>query len=188
MNLPNKLTVLRMALVPVFLLFLLTASTPSGYFAAALIFAGAAFTDMLDGRIARSRGLITNFGKLMDPLADKVLVTAAMIAFVELGMAPSWVVVAVIAREFLVTSLRLVAAGENVVIAADIWGKVKTVLQMIWIIAALTLRASAHLLPPVVYSALDVAVIALMYLTLVMTVFSGANYIVKNSSFIGQLK
>lgn len=190
MNLPNKLTVLRVALVPVFLFFLLSGGIYANYLLAALVFALAALTDALDGHIARSRGLITTFGKFMDPLADKILVASAMIAFVELGMAPSWVVVAIIAREFLVTSLRLVAASENIVIAADIWGKLKTVSQMVWILAALLLRGitCTTCVPLDTFNAAAFAVDVLMYLTLALTVASGINYIVKNRACIREMK
>ena len=129
MNLPNKLTVMRMALIPVFLVFMLVESIPHRYLIAAVIFAAASFTDYLDGHIARRDGLVTNFGKLMDPLADKLLVFSALVCFIELEMSSALIVFIILAREFLVTSVRLIAAEQGTVIAADIWGKMKTVSQ-----------------------------------------------------------
>ena len=174
MNLPNQLTVLRIALVPVFVLLLLL-----GYPGWALLcFAVAALTDALDGYIARSRNLITTFGKLMDPLADKILVMAAMLCLIELKLAPSFVVILILAREFLVTSLRLIAVGEGVVIAADNFGKAKTVAQMLWILAAL----SALWLdgPALLRMAADL----LMWLSLLLTLLSGGNYVIKNRKLL----
>ncbi|MEG1774803.1 MAG: CDP-diacylglycerol--glycerol-3-phosphate 3-phosphatidyltransferase, partial [Oscillospiraceae bacterium] len=134
MNLPNKLTMLRMALIPVFLVLMYAADLPGNYLLAATLFAGASFTDYLDGHIARRDGLVTNFGKLMDPLADKLLVFSALICFIGIGRASSIAVFVILARELLVTSLRLIAAEQGVVIAADRLGKLKTVFQMIWVL------------------------------------------------------
>ncbi|MEG1994555.1 MAG: CDP-diacylglycerol--glycerol-3-phosphate 3-phosphatidyltransferase, partial [Oscillospiraceae bacterium] len=133
MNLPNKLTVLRICLIPLFLFFLYCNFIPHNFLIALVVFGAASFTDMLDGKIARKHNLVTDFGKFMDPLADKLLVISAMIAFVGLNLASSIVVIIILAREFLVTSLRLVAANSGVVIAADKWGKYKTVSQMMWV-------------------------------------------------------
>ena len=119
MNLPNKLTMLRIMLVPIFVLFMSIGATPLNLFLALVVFVIASLTDLLDGKIARKYGLVTNFGKLMDPLADKVLVMSAMLCFVSAGLAPAWIVIVILTREFLVTSLRLIAAGEGTVIAAD---------------------------------------------------------------------
>ena len=119
MNLPNKLTMLRIILIPVFLVLVLVESIPMHYLWALLVYLIACFTDTLDGHIARSRGLVTDFGKLMDPLADKLLVMSALVAFIPVADVPVWVVVVILAREFMVTSLRLIAAGKGVVIAAD---------------------------------------------------------------------
>jgi CDP-diacylglycerol--glycerol-3-phosphate 3-phosphatidyltransferase len=174
MNLPNQLTVLRIALVPVFVALLLFGHP--GW--ALLCFAVAALTDALDGYIARSRNLITTFGKLMDPLADKILVMAAMLCLVELKLAPSYVVILILAREFLVTSLRLIAVGEGVVIAADIYGKAKTVVQILWILAAL---AALWLDGPVF---LRMTADLLMWLSLLLTLLSGGNYVIKNRKLL----
>jgi len=150
MNLPNKLTVLRMALVPVFLVFFYLGQGELGplshgaalacAIAALLVFAGASFTDMLDGQIARKYGLVTNFGKLMDPLADKVLTTAAFVCFVDTSVMAAWMLIVILAREFAITSLRAIAASEGVVLAAGSLGKLKTVLQMAAILLLLLMR------------------------------------------------
>lgn len=143
MNLANKLTLMRIFLVPVFLLFIATKDIPYGSFIATFIFILAALTDKLDGYIARSRNQITNFGKLMDPLADKLLVTAALISLVELHVVPGWAAVVIIAREFAVSGLRSIAAAQGRVIAASWWGKIKTVIQIIAIILLL-LKVNIH--------------------------------------------
>lgn len=126
MNLPNKLTVARVCMVPLFMVALML-NTEVSRVVATVIFALASFTDMLDGKIARKYNLITNFGKLMDPLADKILTAAAMVCLVELGDLAAWIVVIILFREYAITGLRSVAASENIVVAANIWGKVKTV-------------------------------------------------------------
>lgn len=137
MNLANKLTVIRIFLVPIFLIFIAVQGIPYGTFIATFIFILASLTDKLDGYIARSRNQITNFGKFMDPLADKLLVTSALISLVELQMVPSWVAIVIIAREFAVSGLRTIAASEGKVIAASWWGKIKTVIQIIAIVLLL---------------------------------------------------
>ena len=137
MNLANKLTVIRIFLVPMFLIFIAVQGIPYGTFIATFIFILASLTDKLDGYIARSRNQITNFGKFMDPLADKLLVTSALISLVELQMVPSWAAIVIIAREFAVSGLRTIAASEGKVIAASWWGKIKTVIQIIAIVLLL---------------------------------------------------
>ncbi|MDO5516219.1 MAG: CDP-diacylglycerol--glycerol-3-phosphate 3-phosphatidyltransferase [Clostridium sp.] len=137
MNLANKLTLMRIILVPVFLIFIATKHIPYGSTIATVIFILASITDKLDGYIARSRNQITNFGKFMDPLADKLLVTAALISLVELQVVPAWATVIIIAREFAVSGLRSIAAAQGRVIAASWWGKIKTVIQIIAIILLL---------------------------------------------------
>lgn len=182
MNLPNKLTVLRMVLIPFFVLAMMWDALPYHYFLGLLLFVIASLTDMLDGKIARKYNLITDFGKFMDPLADKLLVTAAMVLFVELRAAAGWVVVLILAREFLVTSLRTLAAGKGVVIAADKWGKFKTVSQMLWIILGILLLACSqdlHLEGPL----MDIGGLLFTLLTLIvvaLTLFSGWNYMWHN--------
>lgn len=141
MNTPNKLTVLRMILVPFFVASLLAGdSLPHHNLIALVIFAAASYTDHLDGKIARSRNLVTTFGKFMDPLADKIMVISALVCFVSQGLANVWLVLLIIFREFMVTSVRLVAADTGVVVAANNWGKAKTVSQIVAILAILFLQ------------------------------------------------
>lgn len=182
MNLPNRLTVLRVILVPVFVLFLLGSNIPYHFLFALIIFCVAAITDALDGQIARKRGLITTFGKFLDPLADKVLVLSAMICFIALGFANAVVVIIVITREFMVTSLRLLAAADGTVIAASLTGKVKTAVQMVSIIAILLMGALSQF----VGEPFDIFLVGnvLMWLTAIVTVLSGVDYLIKNKSAI----
>ena len=137
MNIPNKLTILRVILVPVFMAFMLAIPENTAYVTVSLvIFIIASLTDTFDGYIARKNNLVTNFGKLMDPLADKVLTTAAYLGLLSMGRASSWAVMLILTREFMVSGIRLVAAGNGTVIAASVWGKAKTIFQMVSIIAA----------------------------------------------------
>lgn len=172
MNLPNKLTVLRVIMIPVFLVFLLTdcAGGASKYIAAA-VFVLASLTDMLDGKIARKYNLVTNFGKFMDPLADKLLVCSALIAFVELGYLPAWIVIIIISREFIISGFRLIAADKGVVIAANYWGKFKTTFQMIMTIL---------LILQLDYPYADTVEWIFVYIALALTVISLVDYIYKN--------
>jgi CDP-diacylglycerol---glycerol-3-phosphate 3-phosphatidyltransferase len=163
LNLPNVLTLLRILAVPVIVVALL-GETPNGDALAAGVFALAALTDGLDGYIARSRGSVTTFGKLMDPLADKLLIVAALISLVSLGRVAAWVAMVIIARELAVTGLRAVAAERGVVIAASWMGKLKTILQ----VAAVFALIAAHPAP--------LAVNVLVYAAVAMTVISGADY------------
>jgi len=186
MNLPNKLTLLRIFLVPVFLVFLLCDSIPLYGFWALVVFLIASVTDALDGHIARSRNLITDFGKFLDPVADKVLVFAALIAFVEMGLAPSVAVVIMAAREFLVSSLRMVAASSGTVLAAGKSGKVKTAFTMVSIAAVLLMLALMDLgvlaadFPLVTVSG------APIWICGALTVFSGGEYLWKNRGQFSQ--
>ena len=169
MNLPNKLTLLRIILVPVFVVLYM-----KEYFWIALaVFLIASLTDMLDGKIARKRNLVTNFGKIMDPLADKILVYSAFCLFVAGGVMPAWMLIVILFREFLVAGIRTVAAGDGKVIAAGMSGKIKTVLQMIAV--CLMIISGLHHI---------VRIISLVFLwaSLVMTVYSGAEYTIKNVS------
>ena len=131
MNLPNKLTMFRVILIPFFIVFLLASLTPYDKWIALAIFIIASLTDLLDGKIARKYNLVTNFGKFMDPLADKLLVCSALICLIELDKIPSWMVIVIIAREFIISGFRLVASDNGVVIAASYWGKFKTTFQMV---------------------------------------------------------
>ncbi|MBE6853440.1 MAG: CDP-diacylglycerol--glycerol-3-phosphate 3-phosphatidyltransferase [Ruminococcus sp.] len=137
MNLPNKLTILRVILVPFFILFFYLESVPCNYIIAFVLFAAASVTDALDGHIARKNNLITTFGKFLDPLADKVLVVSALCCFTEKGLMSAIPLIIIIAREFMVSGLRLVTANEGVVVAAGIWGKLKTAFTMVAIVAIL---------------------------------------------------
>ena len=167
MNLPNKLTVLRMIMVPFFVLFMLTdLGGGANKWITLAIFVVASLTDLLDGKIARARNLVTNFGKFMDPLADKMLVCSAMICFIPLGKLTAWYVIIVIAREFIISGFRLVASDNQVVIAASYWGKFKTVM-IILLIADLG-------------GIFDTIGIVLIWVSLVLTVVSLVDYVAKN--------
>jgi CDP-diacylglycerol---glycerol-3-phosphate 3-phosphatidyltransferase len=163
LNLPNALTLLRIVAVPVVVVALLE-ETPNGDTLAAAVFALAAFTDGLDGYIARSRGSITTFGKLFDPLADKLLITAALVSLVSLGRLAAWVAMVIIAREFAVTGLRGVAAEQGVVIQASWLGKLKTILQIAAVFALIAVDPA------------PLAVDLLVYAAVAVTVISGADY------------
>lgn len=180
MNLPNKLTLLRVILVPFFLLFLLVNGIPFHGLWALIVFAVASITDALDGHIARSRGLITDFGKFLDPVADKVLVFAALISFISLGLASPVAVVIMMAREFLVSSMRMVAASKGKVIAAGKSGKVKTAVTMVSIVAILLLLAVADF--GVMPGAFPMALVSniLIWICGVLTIYSGVEYLVQN--------
>lgn len=169
MNLPNKLTILRIFMIPVFM-FLLLIKTPTYQFLAGIVFIVASLTDTLDGYIARRDNLVTNFGKFMDPLADKLLVMSAFLCFIELDILPAWFVMIILARELAITGIRTLAAKQGVVIAASKWGKIKTISQMAAIILVLFNNLSLSF-------PLDQI---LLYIALGMTILSGADYIMKN--------
>ena len=175
MNLPNKLTILRVILIPVFLVFLLADITPYDKWIALAIFIIASLTDLLDGKIARKYNLVTNFGKFMDPLADKLLVCSAMIALVGMDRIPSWIVIMIIAREFVISGFRLVASDNGVVIAASYWGKFKTTFQMIMVILMIADIPQLQLLTTIV-----------MYIALVLTIVSLIDYLKKNWHVMGK--
>ena len=183
MNTANKLTLFRVILVPFFIAALMIPFIPCGYTAALVIFALASITDMLDGKIARKYNMITDFGKFLDPLADKVLVAAALICFVELGWAPAWAVWLIMAREFMVSGIRLVAAGskEKVVIAANIWGKLKTASTMVAICVILIMNILMHDFTVLTGTGAETAVAVitdvLIYICTFLTVLSGIIYL-----------
>lgn len=181
MNTPNRLTLLRIVLIPIFVVFALLRAQWAQY-VALLIYILACITDMLDGRIARARNLVTNFGKFADPIADKLLVMAALVVLVASGRMPAWVCIVMLAREFIISGLRLVAAGNGRVIAAGKLGKLKTVFQMSATIALM-------LLVPVTGRALlgrfgVVLANVLMYIATFLTIVSGAEYILNNRDCI----
>ena len=162
MNLPNKLTILRVLMIPFFVFCMLVDFGYPGRIAALVLFCAASFTDFLDGFIARKYHLVTNFGKFMDPLADKLLVCSALICFVGKGELAAWIVIIIMAREFIISGFRLVASDNGVVIAANMWGKLKTVSQMIMIILIiLDLEALCVLKNIFIYLALALTVISL---------------------------
>ena len=174
MNLANKITIFRILLIPLFLLFMLVPFPGNNVFAV-ILFLLAAFTDSLDGHIARKRNEITNFGKFIDPLADKLLVTSALVCLVGSGKVPAVVAIIIISRELVITGFRLLAVNEGKVIAASWWGKVKTVTQ-IMAITALILDNF-----PFRYIGIPMDQI-LLYASVVFTIFSGVDYIYKNRS------
>lgn len=196
MNLANKLTMIRIFLVPLFLIFIGVENIPYGTFIATFIFIVASLTDQLDGYIARSRNQVTNFGKFMDPLADKLLVTAALISLVEVQVIPAWAAVVIIAREFAVSGLRTIAASEGKVIAASMWGKVKTVTQIVAIISLLiqvNVGSSKYLISLVennniIKEILNYAPKIFLLLAVIMTLISGYDYFKKNINIINSNK
>ena len=188
MNTPNKLTILRILLVPVFVGVLLWEDCPHRFLIAGLVFGAAALTDMFDGQIARKRNIVTDFGKFMDPIADKLLVCAAYAVFIELGMCSAWVIILILAREFAVTSLRLVAVGGGKVIAANLWGKVKTVSQIVAVIAVMLIQELCYLNWMPVWFPVDLLQQLLIWFSVVLTVISGVVYLLQNKKFIDVAK
>ena len=175
MNTPNKLTVARMILVPFFVVFILTGwGGESNRYICLAIFVAASITDWLDGYLARKNNLVTNFGKFMDPLADKLLVCSSLICMIELDRLPAWIVIIIIAREFIISGFRLIAAENGVVIAANYWGKFKTVSQMIMIILLILDFGG-------IFKTLETIFI---WLSLALTVISLITYIVQNKKVI----
>ena len=183
MNLPNKLTILRTILIPFFLVALLWEAVPYGNWVALAIFAAASITDMLDGKIARKYNLVTNFGKFMDPLADKLLVSSAMIAFVELERIPCWIVIVIIAREFIISGFRLVAADNGIVIAAGIWGKIKTAEQMVMLCILIADFGSVF---PAATTVIYVIEEILIYAALILTIVSLVDYLLHNKGVLAE--
>ena len=183
MNLPNKLTLLRMGMVPFFVFFLLAEFVPHRDLFALLLFCAASYTDHLDGKIARRDQLITNFGKLMDPLADKILVVSALICLVKLDLAFTVCVLLIMIREFAVTSIRLLAVEQGRVIAANNWGKAKTVSQMVAIIAILLMQYIGTFVPAAL-PGMTLAGQVLIVIATFFTVVSGVIYIKDNRDVI----
>lgn len=183
MNLPNKLTMFRVVLIPFFVFFVLAPYFEGyGNYIATGIFIVASLTDLFDGKIARKYNLVTNFGKFMDPLADKLLVCSAMICLIEMDKLASWIVIVIIAREFIISGFRLIASDNGVVIAASYWGKFKTTFQMLMVIVLLldiTLSDVAWL---------HILGIVLTYIALVLTVVSLVDYVAKNKDVLKDQK
>ncbi len=196
MNLPNKLTIGRIVLVPFFLAAVLI-EFPFHHAAALILFIVASITDLFDGKIARQKNLVTDFGKFADPLADKILVLAALLCFVQNGLCDCIAVIIVLFREFAVTSIRLMAASNGKVVAANIWGKVKTVTQMIAIITILVMQSVLDLnniIP--IFSADIISVLSmvftvfgeiLIWISTIFAIISGIIYILQNKHFISDM-
>ena len=175
MNLPNKLTVLRVIMVPFFVFFMLAdVGGAANKWIALVIFVVASLTDMLDGKIARKYNLVTNFGKFMDPLADKLLVCSALICLVEMDRLAAWMVIVIIAREFIISGFRLIASDNGVVIAASYWGKFKTTFQMIMIILLILDLGGS-------FTVIETAV---TWIALILTVVSLLDYLWKNRGIL----
>ena len=198
MNLPNKLTIFRVILIVPFVLLLLGGYHEWGWFTALFggimeyvdyialgIFIIASLTDLIDGKIARKYNLVTNFGKFMDPLADKLLVCSAMICLVEMGRIPAWIVIIIIAREFIISGFRLVASDKGVVIAANYWGKFKTTFQMIMVCLMI---ANNEVLPSAIRSGYRILTDIIMWIALALTVISLIDYVWKNRSVMSDAK
>lgn len=178
MNLPNKLTCLRMVMIIPFVICMLAGRAEGPWMVVSLLlFVAASFTDMLDGKIARSRNLITDFGKFMDPLADKLLVCSALICLVDLQRIPTWVVIVIIAREFIISGFRLIASDNGIVIQANMWGKCKTVSQMITIVMLIINFQTGFL---------HVLQTVLIYVSAALTVISLVTYIAQNREVLGK--
>ena len=176
MNLPNKLTTLRVILIPFFVFFMLAQNmTGINNYIAVAIFIVASLTDLLDGKIARKYNLVTNFGKFMDPLADKLLVCSAMICLIQTGQLAAWIVVIIIAREFIISGFRLIASDNGVVIAASYWGKFKTTFQMLMVIV---------LILNIQMPFFQILGVILTYVALILTVVALIDYIVKNKDVL----
>lgn len=179
MNLPNKLTVLRVILIPFFVVSMMIENGANQTFryAAAAIFIIASLTDMLDGKIARKYNLVTNFGKFMDPLADKLLVCSALICLIQLGQLPAWMVIIIVSREFIISGFRLVAAEQGIVIAASYWGKFKTTFQMIAVVLMI-----------LNFEALSAVTLICTWAALILTIISLVDYIAKNHKVLTEGK
>ncbi len=179
MNLPNKLTLFRIILIPFFVFFLFTGCAgEAGKYIALGIFAVASLTDLFDGKIARKYNLVTNFGKFMDPIADKLLVSSALISFVGLNRLQAWIVIILIAREFIISGFRLVASDSGIVLAASWWGKFKTAFQMIMCIL---------LIINIQNNVFTVINNVFIYISLALSVISLADYLIKNRKVISDM-
>lgn len=193
MNTPNKLTVLRMILVPFFLVAM-TVAFPHNYLVALIIFAAASITDYFDGMLARKHNLVTNFGKFLDPLADKMLTTSALLGFIALGNrvpGAMWVAFITLLREFLVSGIRLAAVSDGgKVVAANMWGKAKTVSQMLSIIFILFTQwlRSLGTLSEALIKNLELGGAALLWISAILTVISGIIYLIQNAQYVNTAK
>lgn len=190
LNVPNKLTIIRILLTPIFLGVILWESLPHRFLIACIVFSLGSITDAVDGHLARKNNQITNFGKFLDPIADKILTTSALLAFMSMGLCNIWIVMLVLVREFAIASVRMIAASNGVVIPANIWGKIKTVTQMVFTILIMLLgevyfiieKTNAELFRKLP----DLALISngLLWVTAIFTVLSGAVYLVDSRKII----
>lgn len=171
MNIANKVTVLRLLLIPIFLVLYYIYGT--AYNIAAIVFVIASLTDALDGHLARSRNLVTTFGKFVDPLVDKLLTMAAFVVLVEASIIPAWAVIIIIARELIITGFRTLAADKGITIASSKWGKLKTTSQMIALVLLLLNN-----------STLNIAGVYVFYIAVILTIISGLDYIIKNKEVL----
>lgn len=194
LNVPNQLTILRMIMTPIYLFLILWENLPHRFFIAAIVFSLAAITDAIDGKLARKNNQITNFGKLLDPIADKILTTSALLAFMAMGLCNVWIVMIVLTREFAIASIRMISASNGVVVPANMWGKVKTTAQMTFTIIIMLLGEVyqyAEICPGVnIPYWLTLANIsnALLWITAVLTVISGVIYIKDSKNVIDYSK
>lgn len=197
MNLPNKLTLMRILLVPFYIFFLLMPGIPHHYLISFIIFAAAAYTDHLDGKIARKYNLITDFGKFADPLADKIMILAALACFIQLGLTNAVVLIVIVSREFMVTAIRLVASAKGKVVAANNWGKAKTISQIAAVLLVMLLQYILELNHMEIISLSEpeklswyflIAGEAAIWISAVLTLISGVIYLVQNFEFIKNAK
>ena len=197
MNLPNKLTLMRILLVPFYIFFLLMPGIPHHYLISFIIFAAAAYTDHLDGKIARKYNLITDFGKFADPLADKIMILAALACFIQLGLTNAVVLILIVSREFMVTAIRLVASAKGKVVAANNWGKAKTISQIAAVLLVMLLQYILELNHMGIISLSEpeklswyflIAGEAAIWISAVLTLISGVIYLVQNFEFIKNAK
>lgn len=189
MNLANKITMARIIMVPFFIFFLLARLIPFNFLWALIIFVVASISDAIDGKIARKNNMVTNFGKFLDPLADKILVLSALVCFIQMRLAGAIMVIIIIGRELMVTSLRMTASSQGEVIAANIWGKIKTVSQMIAIIYTLVYLSFNQFTESVIstgyFSGLGFLISKyLLWISTILTLVSGIIYFVQNKSFL----
>ena len=190
LNLPNILTILRVAITPFFLVTILMETLPHRFLIACIIFSIASITDAIDGHLARKNNQITNFGKFLDPIADKILTTAALLAFMSMGLCNIWIVMLVLTREFAISSVRMIAATNGVVIPANVWGKTKTVSQMVFTIFIMLLGEVYFVVESsnvALFAKLpDLSLISngLLWITAILTVVSGGIYLYDSRKII----
>ena len=189
LNTPNKLTIVRMIMTPFFLVTIMIESLPHRFLIACIIYSLASITDAIDGHLARKNNQVTNFGKILDPIADKILTTSALLAFMAMGLCNIWIVMIVLTREFAVASIRMIAAAGGVVIPANVWGKAKTVSQMVFTIVIMLL-AEIYQYVKFPFTVPELATISniLLWITAILTVISGIIYIKDSVKLIDYTK